>query len=121
LCLSFQLFNAAICIALANLPLYKQLGAHFFLYYMTCVPSPSFSFISVLTVFGADSNVGGGMSGLLFSWASEACSTNNEERSLVIALMNNLVRVFFPFPLRFPFLSSPYFSGSAHTHHCERV
>jgi ACS family pantothenate transporter-like MFS transporter len=65
--------NAAVCIALANLPLYEKLSSHFFLYYLT--------------------QVGGGMSGLLFSWASEACSTNNEERSLVIALMNNLVHL----------------------------
>ncbi|GAA6007123.1 hypothetical protein JCM10207_001517 [Rhodosporidiobolus poonsookiae] len=67
------LFNAAICIALLKLPLYKHIAAHFFLYYMT--------------------NVGGGMSGLLFSWASEICSTDNEERSLVIAFMNNFAYV----------------------------
>ncbi|GAA5864202.1 hypothetical protein JCM8547_001290 [Rhodosporidiobolus lusitaniae] len=66
-------FNAAICIALVELPLYQQIPAHFFLYYMT--------------------NLGGGQSGLLFSWATEACSKDNEERSLTIALMNNLAYV----------------------------
>ncbi|BGP19099.1 hypothetical protein JCM10213v2_007186 [Rhodosporidiobolus nylandii] len=67
------LLNAAVVLALVNLPLYKHLAAHFVLYYMT--------------------QIGGGMSGLLFSWASEICSADNEERSLVIALMNTLAYV----------------------------
>ncbi|GAA5825867.1 hypothetical protein JCM11251_000034 [Rhodosporidiobolus azoricus] len=67
------IFNAIICLTLVNIPLYKHIGAHFFLYYMT--------------------QVGGGMSGLLFSWATEICSRDNEERSLVIALMNNMAYV----------------------------
>ncbi|GAA6041481.1 hypothetical protein JCM8097_001897 [Rhodosporidiobolus ruineniae] len=67
------LFNAAICLSLLGLPLYRYIPSHFFLYYMT--------------------NVGGGMSGLLFSWASEICSTDNEERALVISAMNNMAYV----------------------------
>lgn len=33
------------------------------------------------------------MSGLLFSWANEICSADNEERALVIGLMNDLAYV----------------------------
>jgi ACS family pantothenate transporter-like MFS transporter len=109
-----QVFNACICIALAEIPLYKHLKAHFFLYYMTQVGASSLLFLlstsSELTT--SLMLVGGGMSGLLFSWASEACSTNNEERSLVIALMNNLVRS----PPLLPFSSPsslPSFSAHA--------
>jgi MFS transporter, ACS family, pantothenate transporter len=37
--------------------------------------------------------IGGGMSGLFFSWANEICSVDNEERSLVVALMNDMAYV----------------------------
>lgn len=33
------------------------------------------------------------MSGLLFSWANEICSADNEERALVVALMNDFAYV----------------------------
>ncbi|GAA5959973.1 hypothetical protein JCM21900_001446 [Sporobolomyces salmonicolor] len=67
------ILNAVICLTLANIPLYKHIPGHFVLYYLT--------------------NLGGGISGLLFSWATEICSVDNEERSLVIALMNDLAYV----------------------------
>ncbi|GAA5988817.1 hypothetical protein JCM10908_006183 [Rhodotorula pacifica] len=67
------LLNAAVCLTLANIPLYKHIKGHFVLYYLT--------------------QVTGGMSGLLFSWANEICSTDNEERALVVALMNDLAYV----------------------------
>ncbi|BGP42569.1 hypothetical protein JCM10450v2_006675 [Rhodotorula kratochvilovae] len=65
--------NAAVCLSLAILPLYQHIPARFGLFYLT--------------------QLGGGMSGLLFSWATEICSIDNEERSLVIALMNDLAYV----------------------------
>ncbi|GAA5843321.1 hypothetical protein JCM9279_002060 [Rhodotorula babjevae] len=65
--------NAAVVLALANLPLYEHISARFGVFYLT--------------------NLGGGMSGLLFSWATEICSADNELRSTVIALMNDLAYV----------------------------
>ncbi|KAI9168041.1 MFS transporter PfmaC [Paramyrothecium foliicola] len=37
---------------------------------------------------------GGGISGLLFAWAHEICSSDNEERALVIGSMNGMAYVF---------------------------
>jgi MFS transporter, ACS family, pantothenate transporter len=37
---------------------------------------------------------GGGISGLLFAWAHEICSEDNEERALVIGSMNGMAYVF---------------------------
>lgn len=67
------LLNTAVVIALAIIPLYKYIPGHFVLYYLTMV--------------------GGGMSGLLFTWANEICSVDSEERSLVVALMNDMAYV----------------------------
>ncbi|GAA5953681.1 hypothetical protein JCM8115_004121 [Rhodotorula mucilaginosa] len=67
------ILNAAVCLTLANIPLYKHITGHFVLYYLT--------------------QVTGGMSGLLFSWANEICSADNEERALVVALMNDFAYV----------------------------
>jgi len=40
------------------------------------------------------SGCGGGISGLLFAWAHEICSSDNEERALVVATMNEMAYVF---------------------------
>lgn len=37
---------------------------------------------------------GGGISGLLFAWAHEICSDDNEERALVVGTMNEMAYVF---------------------------
>jgi sugar phosphate permease len=37
---------------------------------------------------------GGGLSGLCMAWAHEICSSDNEERALVIAMMNEIAYVF---------------------------
>ncbi|ROW08664.1 hypothetical protein VPNG_06448 [Cytospora leucostoma] len=38
--------------------------------------------------------LGGGISGLLFAWAHEICSDDNEERALVVGTMNEMAYVF---------------------------
>ncbi|GAA5883693.1 hypothetical protein JCM3774_002955, partial [Rhodotorula dairenensis] len=67
------ILNATVCLTLANLPLYKHITGHFVLYYLT--------------------QVTGGMSGLLFSWMNEICSSDNEERAFTVAAANDLAYV----------------------------
>ena len=69
----FTLFNAVICIVLLVMPVYHNIPAHFVLYYLTGLTS--------------------GLSGLYFAWANEICSHDNEERALVVVLMNDLAYV----------------------------
>lgn len=71
--LLLTLFHAALCTALLLLPVYSHLSTHFWLYYLT--------------------GLTGGLSGLFFAWANELCSSDNEERALVVVLMNDLAYV----------------------------
>jgi len=71
--LAFTLFNASLCVTLLAMPVYKHVSVHFALYYATGLTS--------------------GLSGLYFAWANEICSRDNEERALVVVLMNDLAYV----------------------------
>ncbi|KAF9515950.1 hypothetical protein BS47DRAFT_1293193, partial [Hydnum rufescens UP504] len=63
-------FNVLVAIGLLITPLYGSERLRFTLYYLT--------------------GVSAGQSGLPFAWASEICTADTEERSLVIAAMNRL-------------------------------
>lgn len=103
-------------VALANLPLYKHLPAHWFLYCGSRSPFPSLSripptcrplFLSstliqhyllyplLVAALADTSMVQSASGGLMFSWASEIMATNAEQRAFVIGWMNNFACVFF--------------------------
>ena len=67
-CLMVQSFHLIIAIALLVTPLYGSEHLRMALYWATGVEA--------------------GQSGLPFAWASEICTADTEERSLVIAAMN---------------------------------
>lgn len=69
----FTSVNVVVCIALLAVPVYHNIPGHFVLYYMTGCTA--------------------GLSGLLFAWANEICAADNEERALVVVLMNDLAYV----------------------------
>ena len=69
----FTTVNVVVCIALLCIPVYHNISGHFVLYYMTGCTA--------------------GLSGLLFAWANEICAADNEERALVVVLMNDLAYV----------------------------
>ncbi|KAK6908681.1 hypothetical protein I204_02028 [Kwoniella mangroviensis CBS 8886] len=66
------LYNSVVlvtAIALAVLPLWKNLGGHFALYYLS----------------GAGTNI----AGLYFAWINEICGTDAEKRALILAMSND--------------------------------